>query len=96
MCLLEDLRVPGPFAPIFGRRPQPERPVDWLGGEPAGGGEEALVVDRGSKHAGGSRARPPSLAPSRGVRLTSETVEALARRIAKLVRVDRPTAHRAG
>jgi Replication-relaxation len=31
ICLLDDLREQGPFAPIFRRALRPETPVDWLG-----------------------------------------------------------------
>lgn len=34
ICLLEDLRSEGPFAPIFRSVREPERLVDWLGGTP--------------------------------------------------------------
>jgi len=37
VCLLEDLRGSGPFAPIFRERHDPDRAVDWLGsGETVG------------------------------------------------------------
>jgi hypothetical protein len=36
ICLLEDLRSEGPFAPIFREVREPERAVNWLG-SPAGG-----------------------------------------------------------
>ena len=32
ICLLEDLRSRGPFAPIFREVRNPDRAVDWLGG----------------------------------------------------------------
>ena len=32
ICLLEDLRREGPFAPIFRGVRNPEKPIDWLGG----------------------------------------------------------------
>jgi hypothetical protein len=34
ICLLEDLKRDGPFAPIFRDAGDPARPVDWLGGDP--------------------------------------------------------------
>ena len=34
VCLLEDLKREGPFAPIFRDASDPARPVDWLGGDP--------------------------------------------------------------
>jgi Replication-relaxation len=37
ICLLEDLRSRGPFAPIFREVRDPGRAVDWLGGDEAGG-----------------------------------------------------------
>jgi Replication-relaxation len=42
VCLLDDLRERGPFAPIFRDAREPERPVDWLG-EPgaAASGDES-------------------------------------------------------
>jgi hypothetical protein len=36
ICLLEDLRSRGPFAPIFREVRNPDRAVDWLGGEGEG------------------------------------------------------------
>lgn len=33
ICLLEDLKREGPFAPIFRDARDPARPVDWLGGD---------------------------------------------------------------
>lgn len=36
ICLLEDLRARGPFAPIFREVRDPGREVDWLGGEGEG------------------------------------------------------------
>lgn len=34
ICLLEDLRREGPFAPVFRQLGEPERSVDWLGRAP--------------------------------------------------------------
>ena len=34
ICLLEDLRREGPFAPVFRPLREPERSVDWLGRAP--------------------------------------------------------------
>lgn len=39
ICLLEDLQADGPFAPIFHGVGDPERAVDWLGGDGEAGGE---------------------------------------------------------
>lgn len=41
ICLLEDLWAKGPFAPIFRGIGDPERAVDWLGGDGEAGGERA-------------------------------------------------------
>lgn len=38
ICLLEDLRREGPYAPIFREVRDPGRPVDWLGNPAARGG----------------------------------------------------------
>jgi hypothetical protein len=39
ICLLEDLKEQGPFAPIFAGARDPGRPVDWLGSAPRRGRE---------------------------------------------------------